>query len=70
MMILAMESLLAGTLERLFVGKFSRGRRDGLIVRAVHRYGYSQREVAEHLVLHYATVSRLANPVVNTRNKT
>ncbi|MEE9551244.1 MAG: hypothetical protein V3W08_12685 [Candidatus Binatia bacterium] len=38
-------------------------------MRAVHRYGYSQREVAEHLGLHYATVSRLANPVVNTRNK-
>jgi len=57
-------------LERLFPGRLSRGRRDGLIVRAVHRYGYSQREVAQHLGLHYATVSRLANPVANTRNKT
>ncbi len=58
------------SLERIFAGRLSRGRRDGLIVRAVHRYGYSQREVAEHLGLHYATVSRLANPVANTRNKT
>lgn len=58
------------SLERLFTGKLSRRRRDSLIVRAVHRYGYSQREVAEHLGLHYATVSRLANPVTDTRNKT
>jgi transposase len=35
----------------------------------VHRYGYSQRQVADHLSLHYATVSRLANPL-NTRDKT
>lgn len=58
------------SLEKLFAGIFGRGRRDALIVRAVHRYGYSQREVADHLGLHYATVSRLANPIENTRNKT
>ncbi len=37
------------SLERLFAGRLSRGRRDGLIVRAVHRYGYSQRGVAQYL---------------------
>lgn len=58
------------SLERLFAGRLSRERRNGLIMRAVQRFGYSQKEVAEHLGLHYATVSRLANAVPNTRNKT
>jgi len=58
------------SLEKLFAGILGRGRRDALIVRAVHRYGYSQREVADHLGLHYATVSRLANPIENTRKNT
>jgi len=35
--------------------------KDARIVQAVHRYGYSLREVADFLDLHYATVSRLAN---------
>jgi hypothetical protein len=48
-------------LESLFGGRLSKARRDGRIARAVHRYGNSQREVAEFLGLHYATVSRLAN---------
>jgi len=48
-------------LKTLFEGKQSKTKRDSLIVRAVHRYGYSQREVADVLDLHYATVSRLAN---------
>ena len=48
-------------LRSLFEGKLSKTKRDALIVRAVHRYGYSQREVADFLDLHYATVSRLAN---------
>jgi hypothetical protein len=56
-------------LESLFGGRLSKARRDGRIARAVHRYGYSQREVAEFLGLHYATVSRLANRP-NTRYKT
>ncbi|MCS6304379.1 MAG: helix-turn-helix domain-containing protein [Nitrospira sp.] len=30
-------------------------------VQAVHRYGYSQRKVADMLGLHYATISRIAN---------
>ncbi|MBI2358381.1 MAG: transposase [Deltaproteobacteria bacterium] len=48
-------------LKALFEGKLSKAKRDALIVRAVHRYGYSQKEVADFLDLHYATVSRLAN---------
>ena len=39
----------------------AKAKRDALIVRAVHRHGYSQREVADFLDLHYATISRLAN---------
>ena len=41
--------------------QLTKTRRDARIVRAVHRYGYSQREIADFLDLHYATVSRLAN---------
>jgi transposase len=37
------------------------GTANARIVRAVHRYGYSEREVADFLELHYATVSQLAN---------
>lgn len=48
-------------LKALFEGKLSKAKRDALIVRAVHRYGYSQKQVADFLDLHYATVSRLAN---------
>ena len=35
--------------------------KDARIVQATHRYGYSQRKVADFLDLHYAAVSRLAN---------
>ena len=48
-------------LKTLFEGKLTKAKRDARIVRAVHRHGYSQREVADFLDLHYATVSRLAN---------
>jgi putative transposase len=48
-------------LKNLFDGKLTRAKRDTTIVQAVHRYGYSQREVADWLGLHYATVSRIAN---------
>jgi len=48
-------------LKTLFAGKLTKTKRDARIVQAVHRYGYSQREVADSLHLHYATVSRLAN---------
>jgi putative transposase len=36
-------------------------RRDRGIAEAVERWGYSEREVANHLRLHYSTVSRLIN---------
>ncbi len=48
-------------LTKLFEGKRAKTKRDMAIVQAVHRYGYSQREVAEMLGLHYATVSRIAH---------
>ena len=50
-------------LKTLFEGKFTltKIKRDARIVEAVHRYGYSQREVTDILDLHYTTVSRLAN---------
>jgi hypothetical protein len=48
-------------LKTLFNEKFTKAKRDTTIAQAVHRYGYSQREVADWLGLHYATVSRIAN---------
>ena len=48
-------------LKALFEGKPTRTQRDARIVQAVHRYGYSQREIADFLELRYATISRLAN---------
>lgn len=48
-------------LQQLFDGKLTKAKRNAVIGQAVHRYGYSQREVADWLGLHYATVSRLAN---------
>ena len=36
-------------------------RRDDRTRKAVERYGYSQREVADHLGLHYSTISRMVN---------
>jgi hypothetical protein len=38
-----------------------KGRRDRGIAEAIERWGYSGREVANHLGLHYSTVSRLIN---------
>jgi hypothetical protein len=36
-------------------------KRDIKIAEAVYEYGYSQREVADHLEIHYTTISRLLN---------
>ncbi|MFV1917730.1 MAG: hypothetical protein ACC618_04610 [Patescibacteria group bacterium] len=45
--------------------------RDNLIRKAVEMHGYSQNEVANHLDLHYSTISRLMKEDVNTsKNKT
>ena len=56
-------------LKTLFDGKLTKNKRNARIVQAVRRYGYSQKEVADCLNLHYATVSRLANSL-DTSNKT
>jgi putative transposase len=40
------------------------------IRKAVMGYGYSQKEVAEFLGLHYSTISRRVNRIGNARNKT
>lgn len=34
-------------------------RRDTKIVEAIQRHGYSQREIAEHLGMHYSTISKI-----------
>jgi REP element-mobilizing transposase RayT len=41
--------------------KRERGKRNREIADAVDRWGYSQKEVADHLGLHYSTISRLIN---------
>ncbi len=56
-------------LKTLFEGKITKTKRDARIAEAVHRDGYSQRQVADYVNLHYATVSRLANQR-DTRDKT
>jgi hypothetical protein len=47
-------------LKTLFSEKVLRekGRRDGRIVEAIERHGYSQKEVADYLGMHYSTISR------------
>lgn len=51
------------TLERLFSEGVRRvkEKRDRKMVEATERYGYSQKEVAKHLGLHYSTVCRIVN---------
>jgi Trp operon repressor len=49
------------SLKTLLDGTLTKAQRDAAIARAVHRYGYSQREVADWLGLHYATLSRLVS---------
>ncbi len=51
------------SLEKLFSSnvRMNLGKRRGAIVKAVEQYGYRQREIAEHLGLHYSSVSRIAN---------
>jgi putative transposase len=48
------------SLERLFEGNRNRKQlRDKVIAAAVKQYGYSQMEVADHLGVHYSTISRI-----------
>ena len=36
-------------------------KRDKRVIEAVARYGHSQREIADNLDMHYATISRIIN---------
>ncbi|HSB31004.1 MAG TPA: helix-turn-helix transcriptional regulator, partial [Candidatus Sulfobium mesophilum] len=48
------------TLTSLFgTGQETKEERDGRIIEAVRRHGYSQKEIADHLGLHYTTISRI-----------
>ena len=58
---------LAGLLtEKVRANK--RGR-DGKIVEAVERYGYTQNEVADFLQMHYSTISKLVNGKTEGRSR-
>jgi hypothetical protein len=59
-------------LSRLFEGTAERGkaRRDGLIVKAVEKHGYSQKEIADHLKMHYSTISRILKNDSISKSKT
>ena len=56
------------TLEQLLKQR-EKEKRDRKIQEAVGKYGYSQKEVADHLKLHYSTVSRLVNEKVVRMSK-
>jgi len=47
-----------------------RKKRDERLVRAVGEWGYSQREVADYLGLHYSTLSRIMKEREKPTNKT
>jgi putative transposase len=47
-----------------------RGARDRLVATLHLQHGYTQAQIAAHLGLHYATVSRIVNRQIDTRNKT
>ncbi len=51
------------SLDGLFADKVlvKKERRNRKVVEAVERYGYSQKEVADYLGMHYSTISRLVN---------
>ena len=48
----------------------NRSARDRLIATLHLRHGYTQAQIAAHLGLHYATVSRIINGQERSRNKT
>jgi DNA-directed RNA polymerase specialized sigma24 family protein len=58
-------------LDRLFTDKILKARatRDRKITEAVEEYGYAQREVADHLGLHFSTVSRIMRGKGRTSKK-
>jgi len=58
------------SLEKLFQDIRKRKTvRDQLIAKAVERHGYSQKELADFLGLHYSTISRLMKKVQPKRQK-
>ena len=58
-------------LGRIFAGGvlLDRGRRDQKVEEAVERHGYTQREVANFLGLHFTSVSRIMNQRSNMQRK-
>lgn len=44
-------------------------KRDRKIREAIEKHGYSQKEVADHLMLHYSTVNRLVNEKASGMSK-
>ena len=60
------------SLDRLFKRDALRNKqkRDKKIAEATERYGYSQKEVADYLGMHYSTISRLIRKETISKNKT
>ena len=56
----------------LFPEKVTRNRaiRNEVVGKAVGEWGYSQREVADYLGMHYSTLSRLMKGIETSTNKT
>jgi transposase len=44
--------------------------RNKKIAEAAERYGYSQKEIADYLKMHYSTISRLVKNETMSKNKT
>lgn len=59
-----LSSLFEGTMEKV------KARRDGLIVKAVEKHGYSQKEIGDHLKMHYSTISRIMKNYSISKSKT
>ena len=56
------------SLDSIFDGRISskdKYLRDKKIIKAVEEYGYSQKEVADYLGIHYSTISRLVNRTIS-----
>jgi ParB-like chromosome segregation protein Spo0J len=47
------------SLQQLFTKKAVKEERNSNILAAINQWGYTQKEVADHLGLHYSTVSRI-----------
>ena len=58
-------------LDRLFKDALKdKRKRDKKIEEATERYGYSQKEIADYLGMHYSTISRLMRKETISKNKT